>query len=73
MIKEELVPGHIILTHENGAHLGDLIQCSDGSYYWWPPVGRDGCYPAYMLGLLKEELDKLNKGIDYGKTIRPKD
>lgn len=54
--------GRILVIHANGKCLGELSNLEDGFYYWWPdPDRRGGCWDAYILREIADELDRLNK------------
>ena len=47
----------------NSTYIGDVLAKEDGFYDFWPTLSG-GCWPAYLLRQIADELDALNEPLD---------
>lgn len=60
----------VLVVHDNGKYLGDLIPGDDGYFCWWPSpeCEKPGCWPEYVLRSIADKLEELNEPWD--KEVR---
>jgi hypothetical protein len=49
-----------VFYRANDVFLGHVLQKEDGYFDFWPKDEHAGCWPAYLLRALADELDVLN-------------
>jgi hypothetical protein len=57
MTKPSIINGRLLWS--NGADLGAVSKDVDGYYVWWPKQ-TGGCWPAYALRAIADQLDEIN-------------
>lgn len=53
-----------VCERKSGSHFADFLMKEDGFYDYWPVLGKQGYFPAYMLRAMADALDDLNKDWD---------
>lgn len=60
LISLSKIEGGYRVEYENGVYLGDILAKEDGFYDFWPDL-KGGYWPAYLLHVIADKLDELNK------------
>lgn len=63
LVINQIDPARHSVSTSAGKLLGDFLRDVDGYFYWWP-IDRAGCWPAFMLRDLANRLDALNADWD---------
>lgn len=53
----------VLVVHDNGQYLGDLLPAEDGYFHWWPSPecnASGGYWSSYVLRCIAEKLESLN-------------
>ena len=47
-----------------GIKMGEILMSEDGYYNFWPDLHRGGYWPSYILRMLADRVDEMNKPWD---------
>jgi hypothetical protein len=54
------IEGGYRVEWENGVYIGDILMKEDGFYDFWP-IQHGGYWPSYILRVIADKLDEINK------------